>query len=496
MSCNQTSTSPSSIQLSTSPENIKDTISEKNPKKKRYFQADIEIILDDSLITDWHDFYYTMPLQNGKKIILSEQKKWYPAIFIYKKDTVKVKIKHHGSSPLHYYDSIYSFSIKYKDINGFKKRLKLIKGKEANPAIIFENYMGQKNALIASSGEMKMLSFNKNPASFYYIVDDIKQDFLIDNFSFSESCILKQTSDWTRKEKINYENSHWSTLDFFIGHIEHDDSPYFSKALLRYEKLIEHHKKKLSIEQFFSAHYVSNFLALASLNNDQHFFTGDNLKLIYNNNNNKFYPIYRPESIGYLPGEYIDSSFMFFDQYLFNSNQESYKEAPFNSIFQTLLSSDYIRNLRNQLLYKLFQEKANIIHIKDSIIMANKDVMESVNKHEKFAYNKAIKEQNKKIKFIFSKFEKYIKYCHIYGTYYVYSKTLKLQIDNYSSVDILLKGTEVKKNYFGISYSTKLKQFNNTLKIKNVKNLNDIIFINAITKDTIKKSIYINKIYK
>jgi hypothetical protein len=343
---------------------------------------------------------------------------------------------------------------------------------------------------------MKMLSFNKNKASVYYIVNDIKNDFLTDNFSIYESCILKQTSDWTRKEKINYQNSHWSSLDFFIGHIEHDDSPYFSKALLRYEKLIENHKKKKSIKQFFRAHYVANFLALASLNNDQHFFSGDNLKLIYNNNNNKFYPIYRPESIGYLPGEYVDSSFMFFDQYLFNSNHESYKEAPFNSIFQTLLSSDHIRNLRNKLLYKLFQEKVNIIHIKDSIIMANKDVMESVNKHEKFAYNKAIKEQNTKIKFIFSKFEKYIRYCHIYGTYYIKSKMLRLQIDNYSAVDIFLKGNQIKKNYFGISYSPKLEQSNNTLNIKNIKNLNDIVFVNAITKDTIRNAIYINRINK
>ena len=133
---------------------------------------------------------------------------------------------------------------------------------------------------------------------------------------------------------------------------------------------------------------------------------------------------------------------------------------------------------------------------KDSILTANKYIMESVNKHQKFAYDKDIKEQNKKLNFLFSKFEKYIRYCHIYGTYYIKSKMLRLQIDNYSAVDIFLKGNQIKKNYVGISYSPKLEQSNNTLNIKNIKNLNDIVFVNAITKDTMRNAIYINKINK
>jgi len=492
LSCNQTSPKPPIRK----PNPSKNFPIEKKTKNKRIFTADIEIILDDTLTADWHDFHHKMPLQNGKKIILSEYKKWYPAIFIYKKDTLKVEIKHHGTSFIHYNDSIFSFSIKYKDNYGVKKRLKLIKGKELNPSIIFENYIGQKYGLIACSGEMKMLSFNKNKPSFYYLVDDIKQDFLVNNFSIYESCILKQTSDWTRKERINYNNSHWSSLDLFIGHIEHDDSPFFSNALLHYDQLINCFQNKLPIKQFFNAQYVAKFLALASLNNDQHFFNGDNLKLIYNNKNQQFYPIYRPEGIGDLPGEYIDSSFMFFDKYLFFSNHKSYNEAPLNSIFKALLSSNYIRNLRNQFLYKLIQEKENIFHNKDSIITANKYVMESVDKHQKFSYDKDIKEQNKKLIFLFSKFEKYIRYCHIYGTYYINSKTIRLQIDNYSSVDIFLKGKKIKSNYFGINFSPNLSQSNSSLKIQNVQNLNDIAFVNAITKDTIRNSIYINKINK
>ena len=94
----------------------------------------------------------------------------------------------------------------------------------------------------------------------------------------------------------------------------------FAQALNQYKLLSEYIRDNNSDQliQLFDVDYISKYMALLAVFNDIHFVTGDNLKLIYDFNRGKFYPIYRAECEGRVINIKWSPTFPNFNKFLFS----------------------------------------------------------------------------------------------------------------------------------------------------------------------------------
>jgi hypothetical protein len=88
---------------------------------------------------------------------------------------------------------------------------------------------------------------------------------------------------------------------------------------------------------------------------------------------------------------------------------------------------------------------------------------------------------------------KYLNYCHIYGTYDVYTNEVEILTDAFSSIKILKKDSLIASNVNGIILNKHL-EFNYCYEKYKVQSFSreDFTFINNITKDTIIEHVYFN----
>jgi hypothetical protein len=88
---------------------------------------------------------------------------------------------------------------------------------------------------------------------------------------------------------------------------------------------------------------------------------------------------------------------------------------------------------------------------------------------------------------------KYLNYCHIYGTYDVFTKEIEILTDAFSSIKILKKDSLIANHVNGINLNKDL-EFNYNYEKYKIQSFSkeDFIFINNVTKDTITDHIYFN----
>ncbi|MBL6871946.1 MAG: hypothetical protein ISQ95_05045, partial [Flavobacteriales bacterium] len=299
----------------------------------------------------------------------------------------------------------------------------------------------------------------------YYFVEDIKNNVIERDFGFSKSVIIQNTKDWTRKESDMGNSGHASNLDLFSGHIKYKKGKCSPEAIKMFDSLClaikaGNSKKLLS---FFDMTYMSKFLALASVFNDPHWLSGDNLKLVYRLETKKFYPIYRSETWGLeLPEDKRKSaqgfkfnSFPNFNNYLFNSD-EAYLDVETLMIFKTLLMNNNFRALRDVELQKIINDKKILINDLKLIRDSNRNVLLFDDKFRRRLFNYQVKLQNNLINSTLNKADKYIHYNHIYGSINKKNQNVKIAFDAFSPVRVIFKdlldttivGIEFDKNLF------------------------------------------------
>lgn len=450
-----------------------------------------------------------LPQESEKKLekYLKHQpvkRKWVSCNINLNGEIHAAKVKYHGTSLAHFLNGKFSYAIKLKkDSTNYidqARKFKLIKSEEADPSLIVINKMAQNMGLISTAGEMKILRINGQEQGIYYLVEDIKKEYLEREHGITNYSTLVNVSDWDRKENISTGVNHISDNDLYFGHIEMKNDLHFAKALHQYRIFSDFIKQKdiTGIKSMIDQDYMSRFLALATLYNDIHFLTGDNLKLVYDFNRGQFYPIYRAESEGRDINIKWSVTFPNFNKFLFHSLGDAYAASVNTKLFKYLLTDNAIRNQRDQYLYSFIKQQHNIESTIDSIYAKEEPVMR-YRDSTWLAFEPKKDRQIGIVRSVLKQANDHINYAQIYVTYDSSLNTLHCLLDAFAPIDIICDSINLhlpKVN--GIQFDTQLNPIYLNPKFKvNAKHFNPkyLIFVNSITGDTIpKQSIYLNYI--
>ena len=299
------------------------------------------------------------------------KKKWIKIKLLEKNKYIDAKIKFHGTD-LKHYSNKNSYTIKLaNDSKYFFKKFKLIKGEEFDPTIISINKIANKYGLISSFGRMIVLRINGKDKGHYYFVQDTNEDFLSDKYGIKKHVMIAHASDtYARKEgKIA---SHISDNDLCFAHIKQTKDPLFSKGLNKYkiltEKILNNEIKE--VKKKFDLDYMAKYLALAALFNDVHFMLGDNLKMIYDFDKEKFFPIFRIESSGVPILRDYKNKFPLFNKFLFDSyGHKSYSDALSLKLFKLLLLSKSASDCLKANLLSFINDESSFISSSDKKLL-------------------------------------------------------------------------------------------------------------------------------
>jgi hypothetical protein len=392
----------------------------------------------------------------------------------------------------------YSLAIKLsKDSLNKFRRFRLIKGEDVNPTVIAINKTASSIGMISPFGEMKILKINGVEMGDYYFVEDFNKDYLEREHGIINFAIISQVADWTRKEYY-LGRGHLSDNDLYFGHVEKKKGNFLHpKAVKQYKNLCDHLRSNNieEIKKLVDVKYIGKYLALASIFNDIHFMTGDNVKLIYDFDKGKFYPIYRAEFKGSGVISSKKSSFPNYNKLLFKHNVSGY-DMSITKLYSLLLTDDDVRNERDKALNLIINHKDQFIKKLRQTYQDNKNVMLQTNRSRRnYHINKL--EQIELVNTTLSLAKDYLNYAHVYGSYDSSSHELNLLIDAFSSFSIQhSKGILVNKTH-GITFD---KEFNFNYNYELLDDLpdsfdlDDMFFVNNITGDTITDHIHINYI--
>lgn len=419
------------------------------------------------------------------------KKPWSKARLLVNNEFIEVDISLHGSDKTHYQNNKFSFKIKSngkeKLINGWR-RFTLIKGEEGDPSIAVINSFAKKMGLISNYGKMVILKINDSNVGHYYLVKKTDEKYIEKNYNLHNTTILRNTSNWTRKEGFG---AHMTDLDFYPGHIEKRKTKSFKKALREFAKIkpLLDSNNVAELALLFDAEYIGKYLGLATMFNDNHFFTGDNLKLVYDSESGKFYPIYRAEIFGRNiknNAEYSNTT-MNFDKFLFNSISDSYNQSLTNKLFKLLLSDSTVYNERNKTLSKFVANKDEILLEIKRMYKINENVIAHSSTSRR-SYYMLKKRQCNIISAITKHAKSYLKYGHVYGVYDNSKNQLSFQADCFSNIKVYYKNKlQFEKPIRGITVKPDLNlQYNEyMMKYKKPFKSKELVFVNMATNDTI-----------
>jgi len=430
--------------------------------------------------------------QNGR----IGQKIWVKAKVLVDGNYENAKIKIHGSDAIHFASNKFSMRVKMdKDaawLEG-KRIFNLIIGKEADPTVAAANKLANDYGLIAPCGKMVMVTVNDMLYGHYYFVDHLSDEYLLQKHQIKKYAKLENIKDWDAKGRQKYGSNHISDHDLFVGHIEKKKNPLFPKALRAYktmtDALLDNNLKQFI--NFFDTQYMAKYLSILALFNDNHHATGDNLKLIYDFNAQKFYPVYRQE-YGYRDFDWRiynredlwAISFPNFNELVFERSLEMHSQAKNALIFKCMLSIDSIRHKRDKFLFELISQKSNLIdsiktcHKRNDLIMLHADV-------SRRAYNFCKKNQIGIVSKVLSLGNEYLNYLHAYSTHDLLNNEIIMAIDAYSKV-----GIETKHNnydFHGIQFDCDLNTKYQYIKIPFDSSIS---IYNKVTGEAIKPTYY------
>lgn len=425
------------------------------------------------------------------------KKKWFKATVNLHGVDLPAKLKLHGTDPVHHTGGKYSFTIKLASdsilVNG-GRRFKLIKGEEADPTVIAINKLAHDMGLISTYGKMVMVDLNGECTGEYYLVEDIRKEFLERHMGITNYTVLAHTSDWSRKDYM-LGKGHITDLDLFGEHLEGSDDPFFTQGVAHYNRLCATILTEdiSAMKSMFDLDYMARYMALASIFNDPHFMSGDNLKLVYDFSRGKFFPIYRAEFPGHAHPEGSFSSFPNMNQMLFGEDLSIYDKS-ITKLFILLLQDNEFRGMRDEQLISIVRNRSDFIGSISGTYSENENVMlHSDLTRRMYERNKAA-ELDIVYKSLYFAGE-YLDYNHVYGTYDSTQSALRLQVESFVPVKINLNDSiTLYESYLGVSFGKDLSTIYHplTLKVDDEVKLKDFYLVNLVNDDTVGKHIHIN----
>ena len=405
-------------------------------------------------------------------------------------ETRLVKVKIHGSDGLHFRKEKYSLRVKInkdEDLIKGMRTFNLIIGEEANPTLIAANKIAAEAGLIAPYGRMVNVSVNDKEHGHYYFVEHHSKHYLSKK-GIKDYVKIENVIDWDSKERQLYGSNHLSDHALFTGHIETIDHPCFPIALTHYKKMCNALKESNTADfmAYFDAHYIGNYLAVLSLFNENHQCTGDNLKLFFDLDTKKFYPLYRQE-YGYRDLDWRIynrddlwfNSFPNFNKLVFERSLQMHANATNAQILKSLLSIDSVRHYRDIKLWDFVQQRAGLADSLNATYLANKAVMLNANVSRR-AYYFEQQGQIGLMNSILNMADQYINYAHVYGSRNTSTSSTELAIDAFVKMNV--NQGSFNQSQYGI-------QFNDQLDIQykylETYQLGPITITNCITGDTV-----------
>ena len=127
---------------------------------------------------------------------------------------------------------------------------------------------------------------------------------------------------------------------------------------------------------------MGKYLAIMALFNDIHHVSGDNFKLIYDFNSEKFFPIYRQEN-GSQPlfdkvwsqEDIFFNNYVNFNKIIFCKSLPEYTHNTNTAILKVLLSDNSVRNARDKYLNQIIIEKKKHIHFMKDVYSENSPII-------------------------------------------------------------------------------------------------------------------------
>lgn len=416
---------------------------------------------------------------------IRRDKSWIKAKIQDGNEWIDVKLKLHGSSSIHYNDGKYSYRVKMKGSKLFEemKEFTLIKTEDVSLAASAANLIAEKLGLIATSGRVVSLVINDGEVGSYYLVEKVKSYYLSKVHGMKKTATIVNENDWTRKDNLLRNSPHMSDQDLFHGHVEAKKGKYQEYAISRYKDMTEAVKSR-NVEvmtKYFDADYMGRFLALASIFNDVHFMSGDNLNLIYNHENGKFYPLFRKETGVNLFDKkvwrYKDVFKYHFPNYnkiLFECQPDA-KDAENLKIFKTALANNKIRSKRDIHLLSIIDAEEYYNQIISDTYAKNRSILLS-DDYSRRAIDIEELEFKSWTKKLICLANEYLNYARIYGSYDKHTNNLDIVADSYST--IILEGGGIFEELKGISFNTILEPKYNYITI----NLDSVYYKDLIFK--------------
>ncbi len=240
---------------------------------------------------------------------------------------------------------------------------------------IFQAEVAKEIGLIPFKYGFGSVKINGDEKGLYFIEESVKE------YAKRQKVVLLQHSDnWIEDHPIQQSDSlHWklaglippggydysagvtfgmghnTPFDLDISNFETEDTK-LNYRLYQLLKATETNDQNV-FEELFDIENISSIEALRALFGNVHNFTGDNLRLFYNEDTNKF---------GFVPRfegtiELVEISNAGIDNYL-----TTFAGLPV-PILRYVAGNDVQRNLRNEKLYQLLQDKQKIMQLYDKV---------------------------------------------------------------------------------------------------------------------------------
>lgn len=420
------------------------------------------------------------------------------------------QIKLHGTDRVHRSGKQTSYRIKLSKSGAYYRGSRtfiLMKSSESSISILAANRIAKKHGLISSNGYLVYLVENENNKGVYSLTEAIDKTYLEREFGITNYAQVVNTNDFPRKEG---NLVHPTELDFYPGHIEADKGSNFRRALFEFSRLSDELAlgNSENVLRLFNKDYLSRFFAIAMLFNDVHFMTGDNLKLIYNFDDGKFYPIFRIEHWG----KEVPETFSIYDGYgnitienfnhlLFSSSSQRYDECLTSGLFKSLLSSEQIRQKRDKFLFQIRNSRVSFYEQLINEFEVDRPIMfhlDNKGTFETFTEQQSL--QLSLVSYMLEKSRQYANYTHVYGSYDKSLDVMRIQLDSYVPITIIdtARDMVIKSNFTGISLDSELNHEYNEIVLENLPQeleAEHLIFVNELTRDTVDSDrVHINRI--
>lgn len=273
-------------------------------------------------------------------------KKWVNVSYILGQDTLLVRLKHFGTSWLHFKEKDhFSFKVKKDSI-----QLNYILLNEMNALQLFSNNLAFKYGLISPKASIQHFEMNEVQNDMY-VEERISKHYMKRHYAMDNYAMIRPYQEKFNKELYIYGDPHISQLDLDY-HYQKVKGKKKGKALAAFDKMVNLIGKD-DFADYFDKEYMGKYLAFIYLFNDPHRIAGHNLRWIYNHDNRKFYPIYRAESLSRKMKHY--HNYAGINSLVFDALPQM-KESPSFQIFKSLIANEEIREIRDQFLWEFLKE--------------------------------------------------------------------------------------------------------------------------------------------